>query len=190
MIIIESHFHLVIQVWLPSKTQYQNLDRQRRAGPFPTWFSRGWKELYDICISTGLYDEQKTSCLRIVRQWWLEVIKGGLLVSQDSSSLFQVNAILALVESNEAFSFARVPGYVAPWHLAAGEAKVKPLGHCGAGRVRKCVGPCQHVVGKDWGAAFVSSRNVDRDVYIRVQHVFGGGRNAFWRCLGSLEPNA
>lgn len=79
-------FHSVQQLCLSSTTWYQETVYSSAGRLLDKQLSWGMKELYIVCISTGLYNRQKTFCFYNFWQWWREVLKRGDLTSQCSSS--------------------------------------------------------------------------------------------------------
>lgn len=144
--------HLVIQFWHHSKKGTKRVDSQLQALFLTTQLWWVPNALYNVCISTGLFDRQRTLYLRILRQWWREDFKGlGDLVSWHSSSLVHMNAITASPESNRHSGFRSINSFVVAEFFAAQNMEVKYQVYFDAERVCRCVELPQRVLRKSGG---------------------------------------
>lgn len=168
MKIFGNRFNLVIHVWRPPKVRYQETAFLNAGCSLVTRLSWGQNALYNVRISTGLYDRQKKSCLHIRLHWWREAHDRGRLALQKSSISWAEKGYSNIPLVQFGIQPRKVAQLSGLWILLQRARGGWRIGIFGIGSVCRFEVVLHRVLPKAWDAAFVLSRHRGRDENVYV----------------------
>lgn len=186
MTLFGDHFSSVTQVGCPPTTRYEKIRSSTRQ-PF-SLMSLSWnhKTLSSVCISTVLCDRQKIYCFR-TSSLMTRMLQGGHLSPWTWSSTGPDECYSGISKVRTRLQICKYGQLCGNWILQSVWRGGDESRIFAAGRVCRGVWIIQLVLREAWDVEFVSSRNVGKVVYARVQLVCGGASNTLWRFSGSLD---